>query len=83
MVSKVRASHANETHEEQKIRSATHFRHGVATVGFHIDSVRQSPHGDILALSLASTLALSLGLGLCSCALLSLVQDELDSLPLE
>eukprot|EP00972_Heterocapsa_arctica_P049146 7233868-Heterocapsa_arctica.AAC.1 len=72
MVSEVRASHANETHEEHEILDVTHFRHGAATIGFHINSIRQSRHQDILMLSPASTLALRLGLGLRSGALLSL-----------
>eukprot|EP00972_Heterocapsa_arctica_P075546 11143045-Heterocapsa_arctica.AAC.1 len=64
MISKVGASNANKTHEKQKICSGSNFRHGMTTVGLHVNSVRQSPHGDSLALRLVSRLSLGLGLGL-------------------
>eukprot|EP00972_Heterocapsa_arctica_P080754 11899247-Heterocapsa_arctica.AAC.1 len=50
----------------------------MTTVGFHVNSVRQSPHGDRPALSLASRLTFGLGLGLRGGALLPLVQDKFD-----
>eukprot|EP00972_Heterocapsa_arctica_P073761 10889949-Heterocapsa_arctica.AAC.1 len=79
MISKVGTSHADETHVEQKIRNATLLRHGVTAKGFHVNSIRQSRHRDILTLCLASRLGLGLGLGLRSGSLLPLVQDKLDS----
>eukprot|EP00972_Heterocapsa_arctica_P055545 8193688-Heterocapsa_arctica.AAC.1 len=48
MVSEVGASHANETDEEHNILDMTHFRHGMATIGFHTISIRPSRHRDIL-----------------------------------
>eukprot|EP00972_Heterocapsa_arctica_P054541 8035839-Heterocapsa_arctica.AAC.1 len=65
---------------EQEIRSGTNFRHGMTTIGSHVNSVRQSPHGDNIALRLASRLSLRLGLRLgLGGSSLSLVQDKFDN----
>jgi hypothetical protein len=82
MMTEIGTRHADDAHKEQQITNAMFLGHGVATIGFHVNSIRQSLYRNVLILYLASplTTGLGLGLGLGSGERFALVQDQFHSM---